>query len=102
MIETLIYMSLFCVGLQISMESGMLLNPIYRYLDKRIKKEWLRKVLIDCMYCFASLWGSIVFWTIQIANDNINGISTVIYWIILTFCCVYVNGIVYSGIKAQK
>ena len=102
MIETLFWMVTFCVGLQISLEQGMILHPLYRFLDRKIQSKWLRKPLFDCVYCFASIWGTTVYWTIQIMGKNIYGYKPLVYWIILTFACVYVNGVLYHGIKHES
>ena len=99
MIETLMYMSLFCVGLKISLEEGMILRPIHNWLERKIKKEWIKKLLFSCVYCFSSFWGAAVYWAVP--HKGYSGVELIVYWLILTVCCVCVNGVFYSGLKAE-
>ena len=91
-------MSSFCVGLKISMEEGMILHFISKGTQKL--PMFLRKPLIDCVYCFSSFYGGLVFWTVQLTLGNINP-YTFTYWVILTICCVYINGALYNGLKQE-
>jgi len=87
MIETIIIMSLFCVGVRISFEEKMIFHPVYNFIkgltyrkvltinhdDKKVYERehtWIAKPLIDCPYCFASTYGSLVFWTMFYLNHK--------------------------------
>jgi hypothetical protein len=44
---------------------GMLLDFWCRFLHNKIKKEWILKPLIDCVYCFGgqlALWSGFFIW----------------------------------------
>jgi hypothetical protein len=44
---------------------GMLLDFWDKFLHKHIKKEWILKPLIDCVYCFGgqlALWSGFFIW----------------------------------------
>lgn len=63
---------------EILVNPGMVLAWWDKFLHKHIKKEWILKPIVDCVYCFGgqlALWSyPVIFW-----ND---------YSIILHFCFI--------------
>lgn len=51
---------LVTVGIWTLFQPGMLLDPIAEWLHKRIN-PWFQKPLYDCVICFASLYGSAIW-----------------------------------------
>jgi hypothetical protein len=46
-------------------DSGMILGWLSKFLHNKIKKEWILKPLIDCVYCFGgqlALWSGFFIW----------------------------------------
>jgi hypothetical protein len=75
----ILIISLFCNGWYLICDRGMVLFPIHQaYLsiysdihpDKIIHRvlAFLYKPLFGCVTCMASIWGSLVYWTI---SDNL-------------------------------
>ena len=96
---------LFCIGLWISRggemnEDGktykwkMIFYPLYRYLTNKLGD--LSKPLIGCYKCYASFWGTILYWTLTSfairTGYIIKDYSILIpMWIIYCFSLVVVN-----------
>jgi hypothetical protein len=86
LIEILL-IALFCNGLQLASEEGM----IFYRIARKIKSwpEWINKPIIGCIYCMASVWGTIIH---TIFNyGNIPGMVTLPIVIVAS---VYLNGLV--------
>ena len=112
MIETIIIMSLFCVGIRISFEEKMIFHPVYRFLSRALQKpvflkgtvvdpvtfksRWIAKPLIDCIYCFPSTYGSLVFWTMFYLNHKPFTPDVLIEWAICVVCSSPVAGGLYK------
>lgn len=46
--------------------SGLIFFPFARWLDKKIKYDWIKKPLWKCVRCMASFWGAITFFGVVI------------------------------------
>ena len=107
MLTTIIIMSFFCVGIKICQEPNMVLYVFFQAI-KNNTPNWMVKPLFDCVYCFSSFYGSIAFWTIQIFEQVKQGNlfqfhwTILIYWIICVISVVYVNGVLYNGLKHER
>jgi len=53
--------ALVIIGVHEATRIGEVGEPIARKLDE---PDWLRKPTIGCQPCMASLWGTLLFWTI--------------------------------------
>jgi len=65
LILTTIAISLFCNGLYLICEDGMILSPVREWLEKRIGQYMIYKPIIGCVTCMASIWGTVVFFTLH-------------------------------------
>lgn len=52
--------SLFIIGLYEASESGRVLSGIHDWMEQYLPM-WLYKPVLGCVYCMASVWGSILF-----------------------------------------
>jgi len=52
---------------EVLINPGMILDWWDRFLHKHIKKEWILKPLIDCVYCFG---GQLALWTYLVMYYN--------------------------------
>jgi len=93
MILKIFVISLFCEGLNILLSDGMLLGFIRTYLDNNLKPQskirYILKPIVFCHICFASFWGSIVYYLI----------SDTFYipeWLIIIISATYINGLLYN------
>lgn len=61
------------------------------------KREWLLMPVINCIYCYPSFWGSIVYWllTLFVFPAAVN-IQTLVAWPICCIAAVFTNGLLYS------
>jgi hypothetical protein len=95
MIEQLLdifYISLFCMGWHTVTSDGMLLSSL-RSLGDRIFHEksffsWVYMPVFGCPICYASFWGSIVYWILNAPCGK-----AFILWIPTLFCVAFVNKI---------
>lgn len=58
--------SLFINGVKECFSEGNIFNKLGKWLDKTIKKEWIKKPLYKCCKCMASLYGAITFFPVVI------------------------------------
>lgn len=93
-------------------------HEITRYHFKIFKKEseyvypeWVRDMMCNCIYCFASFYGSIIFWTMHIlalgsdfytymygwANNTLGVIF--LTWLVYLASLSYLNGYFYKKIN---
>jgi len=82
---TVLAMSLFCQGIDILFQNGMLLNPVRKW-GERQKFQLILKPLFLCHECFASTYGSVAF---LLLND------VSILWPVACVCCIPVNAIIF-------
>ena len=79
--------SLFIVGIHISMEEGMIFGSIH----KLKLPEILAKPLYSCHLCMASVWGTIGFIALYELNQD-----SWIPWILTIVICIPLNGIIFG------
>lgn len=84
---------------------------IYKREPDYVYPEWVRDMLVDCIYCFASFYGSIIFWTFHILAIgssfyqhmygwcNNPPMLVFITWIWFVIALSYVNGFLYKKIN---
>ena len=93
MIGIIIIISLFCEGLNIILDEGMLLGFIRPWIDQRLKPQsfmrYVLKPIVFCHICFASVWGTIVYCLI-VDQFLINE------WIVCIISATYLNGLLYN------
>lgn len=91
---TIVLISAFCNGLYICMDEGMVLNPIWKRIEKllmktngsEVKYHFLYKPLGGCLACMASVYGSLVYWAIQPFT-----LTSLMMWPIVIIASVYTN-----------
>jgi len=101
MIVKIVIITLFCCGLKKLTEFDMLLYPVKQWMIRVVKNKQILKPTIDCIYCFASFWGTIIYWSITlfIYGQPVSG-ETLIAWPIVCVSCEFTNGLAY-GILAK-
>lgn len=96
----ILIISAFCVGLKKMTEENMILNKPFNWLYESDMPDWIFKPLIGCHYCFASLWGSIVYWIVSIYGCHEVMINQLLWmWPVICICCVFTNGLLYGILK---
>lgn len=102
----ILLISLFCNGLFKSADEGMILNPIkesiWRFIVKNELKDWWYWPLIGCPYCMASIWGSIIYWVVNLYVWPASGIKLFAMWPIICVACVFTNGLLYELLEGVK
>ncbi len=88
----LVILGLWCSALRIATESGMILERVCDYAERLPK--WLFKPLIGCVFCMASIHGTVLYFT----YFNIG----LIYWPLFCICGIAVNGFVYFLIEKLR
>ena len=58
---SILIISLAINGLYLATGDNMILEPLRLFIHKIVKSEYLRKPLIDCVTCMASVWGTIFY-----------------------------------------
>lgn len=77
--------------------SGMIFYPIARWVDKKIKSEWVKQPLFKCVKCQSSIWGALTFWPIVIWLFGFHLIEILIFiWDM--FILVYLNYFFYKKV----
>lgn len=54
--------SLFINGVKAAMEEGNILFGFSKFIEKNVKSEFIKKPLVSCIKCMASVYGAITFW----------------------------------------
>lgn len=99
-ITKIFIISAFCVGLKKMTEEGMLLHGVKNWLDNRIKSDFIFMPVIGCHYCYASIWGSFVYWLISLYGYHEVMIDQLfVMWPVICICCVFTNGVLYGILK---
>lgn len=88
-----LYITGFCVGLCLAMESGMILYWMNSLLERLPK--WVSKPLGECPTCMAGPYGTIIYWYL---NQGIS-YENVFWWIVTLFCASTLNTLVYNLIQ---
>lgn len=98
----MVIISLFCAGLKQATEPGMLLCRLNDWLWHFAGADpaWWYYPILGCVYCFASLWGSAIYWLLELfVWDYEVTASTWIMWPVTCVACVFLNGIMYNMLK---
>ena len=89
--KLLLINSLFCMGLIVVSEPGMLLEFVQDFFLKR-NLFFIGKPVILCATCMASLWGTFFYWSnIWPCFDLTLAANWIIYCVILAF----INTVIY-------
>lgn len=83
----ILLIGLFCNGLYISAEEGMIFYEPAKWLKS--KPDWLSKPIISCVYCMASFWGSLL----HIPLGFIFGVSAFMLPVVIV-SAVFMNGFI--------
>jgi len=67
--------------------------------NAELKPTFLLKPFIICVYCFASFWGSIVFWSLHYFVFKDITYDLIPVWIISVFICVVFNAVFDSVLR---
>lgn len=101
--DKLIYLIEFCILLLLQ---SIIINGIYRafkllgltaYLDKKIKKEWIKKPIFKCIECCSSFWGTIIFYPAVIWAYGFH-VWEIPVWVCNIFALVVLNFIIFKKI----
>ncbi len=90
MIIKIFLMSLFCVGVYKASEPEMILEPVRNLIYKIVTNEYLRKPLFGCVYCMASIWGTIAYILLYLLGYGYSPAGHLLCCV----CCVAMNGII--------
>ena len=85
--------SLFCLGLRVITDDGMIGHPIRKLFLKL--PEMIGKPLILCVTCMSSFWGTIIYWSNTLAYQNFNYIM-ISDWLGITISAAFVNAIFWA------
>lgn len=77
--------------LRVDHESSM--QEIEENLDHIDGLFWYLKPILLCVWCFASFWGSIVFWSIHLFYLNDCGYNLIGIWLVSVFATVFFNAL---------
>ena len=80
----IIILGLFCNGLKIATEEGMIFYKPAKWLDSKLP-VFISKPLFSCVYCMASIWGVVV-------HSFFYWFSSWYYLPIIVLCGVFMNG----------
>lgn len=74
---------------------------IYKIEDDYIFPERIRVPVAGCVTCYASIYGSIIFWGTQLIFKpfHYEGLKLVLVWIAFTFSLAVLNTFIYKQIK---
>ena len=87
MIEIIVVISAFCLGLREITDEGKIGDPLRKFAQDRLPLM-IAKPLILCCACMASVWGTIVYW-VFFANS-------IEEWILVTVAASYVNSVLWD------
>lgn len=92
--------SAFCCGLHQAAQPGMILEKLMELGSKL--PTWIFYPLIGCPYCMASLWGSIVYWSLELSyNDHVIW-QDFLRWPIVCVACVFLNGYLHESLESLQ
>tara|TARA_B100000686_G_C16634917_1_gene886758 strand:- start:249 stop:545 length:297 start_codon:yes stop_codon:yes gene_type:complete len=87
MIEIIVVISAFCLGLREITDVDKIGYPLRKIAQEKLPLI-IAKPLILCCACMASIWGTIIYW-IFFAN-------TIQEWILVTIAASYLNSILWD------
>ncbi len=90
----IIVISLFCYGIHIASEPGMLLSSIAEWFEKKLPVFWY-KPLFGCVYCMASVWGTAGYVLISIHLGSFG----LCEWLLCVVCCIAANKYLYVNLE---
>lgn len=112
-ITKLFLISAFCVGWKVLTSEGMRLHPLAKWFKRMVegrppgpseprrkwkkRGEWIYKPVFGCVMCYASFWGSIVYWvlTVFVFQHGVT-IQTLTAWPLICIMAVGLNGFFYG------
>lgn len=59
-LELIFMNALFIIGLYEATEPGRILANLHDFLEERLP-DWIYKPMLGCVYCMASVWGTLLF-----------------------------------------
>lgn len=96
--EPIFIISIFCLGLRTVSDEDMVLFPFRKYfLDRYEKFDRYRinisKPIIICVTCMPSIWGTIIWWGIFIATNEIFHWWTIPVYILSIVSSSFINSV---------
>ncbi len=85
MIEIIITISLFCVGLRSITDPGKVMDFVRNFVKEKLP-IYIGKPICLCAPCMSSLWGTVIYWVFY--GSSIQDIPE---WILVTIAASYVN-----------
>jgi hypothetical protein len=87
--ETILTVSLFCLGLRAITDDGMIGYFLREFAQKKIPN--LGKPIILCSTCMSSFWGTFIFWgNCYLSNCQLTN-SLVFEWLGVVFSAAFIN-----------
>lgn len=87
-LNELLILALWCKAIDLATRDGMILHGVDRWAG-HVLPEWLYKPVIGCVYCMASVHGTLIhlfFWRVFGADLAL--------WPVVCVCGIAVNGLV--------
>lgn len=106
--------SAFCTGLQqVTLEGMLFFNwrvKLFEFLLQcsidtppaliKSKLFWLYTIIIGCIFCMASFWGTWLYWVLQLWVWQFEiDLSIWVMWPITCCACVFLNGFFFFTMK---
>jgi hypothetical protein len=85
MIEKIIIIAIVCNGIRIALDEKMILHVFWKFSDFYLPL-WLKKPLTHCIYCFASIYGTITYWLLPDATPT--------EWVLCIIGAIWMNGFI--------
>jgi len=93
----LMLISLECLAVRIASNEGMIFEKLDNWLNDNLK-SWIYKPLWGCVYCMASIHGSLLFVTVGV---HVIGLDWAL-WPLICICAIPVNGFVALSFDVTK
>lgn len=89
-------MSLFCYGVYVSGQDNMIFSKLAKWSKDNMGV--IHKPLFGCIYCMASIWGTVSYSIIQLAlSEAFNPFE----WIVCCVICISLNKFVYNNLESE-
>lgn len=89
-------MSLFCYGVYMSGQPNMIFSKLAKWSKDNIGV--MHKPLFGCIYCMASIWGTVSYCLIQLAlSEAFNPFE----WVVCCVVSIGFNKLVYNYIEVE-
>ncbi len=92
--ETILVVSLFCLGLRVITDDGMIGYFIREYAQRKFPN--LGKPVVLCSTCMSSFWGTTIFWGSFCLSSNELTISTIFVWLGVIFSSAFINSVLWA------